>query len=142
MPSEAFPVVKAQVLPMPGSCAKCGSSQRDCIDLLIDHDYYGAVLLCVLCARELVHVEQLGFMFKEEATMLIAQNSVLSDRDTTLSNARNDLRVRLNNVLDNFDTVVDTVDNPELPGLLGPDNSDQDLLQDTERANRFIKARD
>jgi len=134
MPSDAFPVIKAQFLPMPGTCAKCGSSQRDCIDLLIDHDYYGAVMLCILCAKELVNVDELGFMFKSEAETIKKQNDALSDSFITLSAARVELNARINRLLSDFDTIVDTTADFKYLRVPDSDKSQQDLLPGFARA--------
>lgn len=78
MSSDSYPVIPRMYLPTPGHCFKCGSNERDCIDLGFNAEYYGAVLLCIECGHELVNVDELEFVDKNTLRGLEDDSNTLS----------------------------------------------------------------
>lgn len=130
MSSDSFPVIPAGLLPTPGTCSKCGSNLRDCIDLGINVDYYGAVLLCVSCAGEFVNVDQLNLVTKHKFDEIKYQYDKLSHGFNDLNNALTGLRDGLLRDIDAFDSAVRGASFGTIPGteIVDEEQSDLDSL--------------
>ncbi len=115
MTNDAFPVIPSFRLPTPGKCYKCGSDQRDCIDLGYDAEYYGAVLLCLQCAHSLVDVPELEFVTKQSVADLEFDIAKLRKSEAKLSSARAAL---VNGILASVAVFDDTLDRDDPPELL------------------------
>lgn len=114
--NDAFPVIQSYRLPTPGKCYKCGSDQRDCIDLGYDAEYYGAVLLCIACARSLSDVSELGFRTEASVKELELELAGYRRREAKLTRAKVALNSGILAAIDSFDSILDS-DDP-LPSLV------------------------
>jgi hypothetical protein len=101
--SDTFHVIPVGLLPNPGTCSICGSNQRDCLDWGITVEYFGAILICVECVRDLVNVPELGLMHESEVSAMMEDNLRLTARDREMESVRRDLRAALAAVADGFD---------------------------------------
>jgi hypothetical protein len=115
LPSDTFKYVPVGLLPMPGTCATCGSNQRGCVDFGITVEYFGALLICESCIIDITNVEQLGLMTRKEAAAIVEQNDLFVLRDREMVSAREDLRNALVAAADSLDgRVLSTTTSVEL----------------------------
>lgn len=96
-------ISKIQVVkhpPLPATCAVCNRSANGNVDFLdwnLSLDYYGAVLLCEDCAREMVSI--LGFAPVAEVENRNEQIENLTLRNRELVEENDRVRAALNSVL-------------------------------------------
>lgn len=89
-PSDKFQILKGST-PLPSSCIACGMQDKgnnEFVDLTKDIDYFGAVLLCVTCAKEIAYV--VGFVSEEDADDVRLENARI---DASLEEALEKVRV-------------------------------------------------
>ena len=76
-------------------------------------EFYGAVLICEECIKEIAHVDEIGLMLRSEAGGLLEENLRLTARDMEMENVRRELRDDLVAVADRLDRrVVDSLPSP------------------------------
>jgi hypothetical protein len=112
--SDTFKVIPVGLLPNPGTCSICGSNQRDCLDWGITVEYFGAVLVCVECCRDLTTVPELNFVSGQAVGEMLAENLRLTAREKEMESAIRELHASLAAVADGFshrvlNSVPDTV---------------------------------
>jgi hypothetical protein len=82
-------------------------------------EYYGAVLICEECIKDLANVEEAGLMLRSEAGGLLEENLRLTARDMEMEKVRRELRGDLVAVADSVDYRINrrlpdpVVDSPE-----------------------------
>ena len=108
--NDSYPVIKAGLLPIPGKCFKCGSDQRDCIDLGYDAEYYGAMLLCLACAHSLSDVPELGFVTADSVREMETELARLKRLEAKLGKAKVALNSGILSAIDSFDDILDSDD--------------------------------
>lgn len=102
MPSDTFKFVPAGLAPAPGTCMICGSNQRDFIDWGREAEYYGAILFCVDCVKDITNVEQLGITTTEEIDKLNKHLVEMTHELKTLREYREKVRNGVLFVLDDI----------------------------------------
>lgn len=133
MTSDRFRVIERQFLPHPGTCAICGTNQRDMIDFGVDRDYTGVFLMCLECAREMVNVDELNLIRYEDVARLMDENNVMKRQMAVAVIAMEDMQHGLVASVDTYigrvrsltpefvvDTEVSAEDEPPSQGDLGP----------------------
>jgi hypothetical protein len=120
MTSDRFSVIERQFLPFPGTCAICGSNQRDCVDFGINKDYEGAFLMCLECAREMSNVDELDLIRREEVVHLMEDNDIKNRQMAMAVDAMEDMQRGLVASVDTYISRVrsltpDDVVDAELP---------------------------
>jgi hypothetical protein len=106
MPSDVYTVIPAYMLPFPGKCWTCGSNERDCVDFKFNTEYDGAVLVCVLCIKELAKVEELGLITRDSVEHVVDANAVLMLQLAQAEMAKKELRNGVVAVLDSYDDSI------------------------------------
>jgi len=124
LPSDTFKYIPVGLLPLPGTCATCGSNQRGCVDFGITVEYFGALLICESCIVDITNVDELGLMTKKEAASIIEQNDLLVLRDREMVQAREELRNALVAAANSLDGRVGNV---SVSSVLDTTSTDQDL---------------
>jgi transcription elongation factor Elf1 len=102
MTSDRYVLIAKQYLPHPGTCAICGSNQRDCVDFRIDIDYMGAFLLCTECVGEVVNVDELHLMRKADAVTLMEENDLMRRQLNQAVDAMEDMQSGLVATVDTY----------------------------------------
>jgi len=129
MTSDRFRIIERQFLPFPGTCAICGTDQRDMIDFGITKEYDGAFLMCLECGREMANVDELDLIRREEVVTLMEENDIMKRQMAMAVDAMEDMQRGLVASVDTYigrvrslnpDDVVDAFLATEVPVEDGP----------------------
>lgn len=128
MPSDTFRYIPVGQAPIPGTCSVCGFDLRGMIDFGITVEYFGAVLVCVECIKELANCEEAGLMLVSDADSLRKENTFLAIRDMHINTARESLKDGLVAVVDSFNRTVDDLDSSNVSLIKEPEPDSESLF--------------